>query len=361
MKVMGFLRRLIGGPTTGSSSIPSTTRVTSPMQPKDRLESEPFLILLSKFLQPRAADFIPEWWSKQLGMPVEDAFKVLAKEGHLREGSLVETVAHNHSGADLKKLCKGMGLKVSGTKAEQAQRLVDADERMMREKVAGKAVMACTEEARRRVEQYLASKEEERLAAMLACKSALEKKDLALAIRSAGEYDARQVKLRGGALVMSLDGTTRQEEAPGSQFDPKEMMIELRRIFSLSPNILAELSARDLQYVRIHEALSLLLPGGVPKSFQPADFAGVSKFNHDVTFRMMHFHRNHIRQINRMQEAGIKTVEIRGVGKQACPCEMCAAFDGVEFPIAKVPELPLPDCQCHMGCRCRLAPKDLGF
>lgn len=77
---------------------------------------------------------------------------------HLLEPApIVEAIEYCHTGAELKKLLKERDLKVSGRKAEQAQRLLDADPEGMRRLAAEHQIVRCTPVASDAVQAWLES------------------------------------------------------------------------------------------------------------------------------------------------------------------------------------------------------------
>lgn len=75
---------------------------------------------------------------------------------HLLEpASLAETIEFCHTGAELKKLLKERGLKVSGRKALQAQRLIEADPEAMHRFSAEHRILRCSPVASEAVQAWL--------------------------------------------------------------------------------------------------------------------------------------------------------------------------------------------------------------
>lgn len=151
--LMEWLSRRLGW-KPDSPPLSGKTRVTT--IPAEWASSPPHLAVLQRFLSPRdARTGVPDHWEPMFGTHPRNVVDGLLAIHLLEPASLLETIEFCHTGAELKKLLKERGLKASGRKAEQAQRLLDADPEGMRHFFAEHKIVCCTPAASRAVETWL--------------------------------------------------------------------------------------------------------------------------------------------------------------------------------------------------------------
>lgn len=115
------------------------------------------------------------------------------------------------------------------------------------------------------------------------------------------------------------------------------------------PEIVGKISPETADQLLVAASLEL---AGYPKAsrkFLPRKVNLDARLSTDVAVRMCVFAARHRSKIDRMQEADIRVVRIRGIGNG---CAECAALDGRKFKLSSVPELPYAKCTCEGGCRC---------
>ena len=319
--------------------------------PADWSNSDIHLMLLSRFLEPKRADSVPAYWESALGEPSQAAVNRYIKVGLLVPVPLKATVEYCNTGADLKKLLKERGLKVSGKKQELAERLVATDEVGMSKLHAEKAVIECSPEIRPRVSQYVADKEREFDDAIAETLAALRTKDFAKASHAIGAYESKQLRL-------SPPNPLTIPQPPRETATDVEA---LRAIFASRPKILSELPESDWEPLHVVVALSHLLHGRVSPKWLPAGFVGVSKFDTATTVRMMQFHMHHLYNIKRMRAIGITQGSILCAAPNAGSCDACMKIADELRNLDSLPELPYEKCTCALGCRCVIVAKIPGF
>lgn len=321
--------------------------IDQPIQaPVDWSNSEINLILLSRFLEPRRADSVPTYWESALGKPPQVAVKRFIENRFLLPASLHATIEFCNTVADLKKLLKERGLKISGKKQELVERLVVADEIGMSKLHATKTVIECSPEIRPRVLQYVANKEREFDDAIAEALVALRTNDFEKASRTIGAYESKQ-------LHLSPPNPLAIPEPPRETTADVETLEE---IFTLRPKILSELAESEWEPLHVVVALSHLLHGRLSLEWLPAGFVGVSKFDVATTVRMMQFHIIYLRNLKEMRALGITQGSILCGAPNAGSCDACMKIADKIGNLDSLPELPYEKCTCYLGCRCSLRP-----
>lgn len=265
-----------------------------------------------------------------------------------------------HSGtiADLKKLLKERGLKVSGKKQELADRLVVADEvGMSKLHAAKKMAIECSPEIRPRILQYAADKEREFEGAISEALVALRNMDFEKASRTIGAYESKQIHLptRGLRIDVGTGTPTEFYSRPAPARETAADVAVLKEIFSLRPKILSELAESEWKPLLIVVALSDLLSGRLSLEWIPAGFVGVSKFDTAVTVQMMQSHLRYIREFKKLHALGMRA-SIQCSAPNAGSCDACMQIADKIGNLDNLPELPYEKCTCSEGCRCWIQP-----
>lgn len=139
---MAWLTKWLGRKPDGFSQ-PSSSRATA--IPADWATSPPHLALLQRFLSMRdTRTGVPDHWAPMFGTHPRNVVEGFLALRLLEPTSLAETIEFCHTGAELKKLLKERNLKVNGKKAEQVQRLLNADPEAMRQLAAEHQIVRCT-------------------------------------------------------------------------------------------------------------------------------------------------------------------------------------------------------------------------
>lgn len=343
---MGLFNRLFGTKPDAS------THDVQPLQkrrsePTDWRSSEIHLMLLSKFIEARLTDRLRGDWATALGEPLDKTIRQLIKDGLLVEASLFATVEFCNTVPDLKNLLKERGLKVSGKKQELAERLIEADEEGMAKLHAAKTVVRCSPNVLPRLTEYAAEKKREYDQMVTDALSTLRRKDFAAASRLIGVYESKQVELHT-ENPLALKAPPRSTETD---------VDALKKIFSLRPNILKDLSPDDWSALHVAYSLSHLLHGRFSDEWLPDGFVGVSKFQTGVTHRMFDAHFRHVQTLDRIRSLGIKQGKILCTSANQGTCDECMKLNGKEFSLADVPQLPYERCTCQRGCGCIFQPE----
>uniref|UniRef100_UPI003F498A99 SAP domain-containing protein n=1 Tax=Cupriavidus yeoncheonensis TaxID=1462994 RepID=UPI003F498A99 len=357
LAIMGLLRRLFGRKeaapvaVTPPSPTPSIAPPPAPSSSKpptardvDWRSSEIHLLLLSRFLDARPPDRVPEYFAQALGESPAATVQWLLDRGLLVPASLPATVAFWNSVADLKALLKERGLKVGGKKQELVKRLLDADETGMRKRHQTERIVECSLEARERVTQYLADKKREDNKMISAALAAIRAGDFAAASQLVSAHEAKQLTFEV-ENPLALPSPPRETEADVNA---------IQKIFTLRPKILSQMSERDWSALHVAQALSHLLHGRFSEEWLPPDFVGVTKFPADVARRMLYFHFLHVERVEKYRAAGVTEGKVLCGAPNQGTCPECMELDGKTFTLDKAPELPYERCTCELGCRCCL-------
>ena len=147
------------------------------------------LMLLNRYSNPRANEPLPPgYWSDQwrsaLGETHEDAIRRFIDTGLLVPCPLSQRLAWKLPYTELKQLLRDRKLKISGRKAEMAERLCESDPEGMEKVLAGLSLLQCSELGRTLASAFLARKSEMQNAAL----EALRKKNLDLAVSVVSEF-----------------------------------------------------------------------------------------------------------------------------------------------------------------------------
>ena len=327
--------------------LPRTTAI-----PADWASRPTYLAVLQRFLSLRdARTGVPEYWEPMFGTHPRHVVEALLQLHLLEPASLAETVESCHTGADLKKLLAARGLKVSGRKAEQAQRLIEADPEGMRSFAAEHQVVRCSpgRESRpssRRLDcqaQALETATDELIAA-------LRNRQFKTAIQIADAW-------RNQRFEPSVHPAQEAMTIPSQLRTLEERTREVAAMFTLRPKILRGLSPDEWEGLHLNYAVWQLLGQSADEKCMPG-FMGLGEMDAATVMRMMGFYASHQRELEQWKPLGVKTARI------ACchsgSCDACEALDEKRYALSKLPELPYEHCTCALGCRCLYFP-DLGL
>jgi len=347
---MGWLNRLLGHRAVASPpeklSPPSTATI-----PADWASQPSYLAVLQRFLSLRdARTGVPEYWEPMFGTPPRHLVERLLQLHLLEPASLAETIEYCHTGVELKKLLKDRGLKVSGRKAEQAQRLLDADPEGMRRFAAEHPIVGCSSEARQAVESWLYRQAQALETATDELITALRNRQFKIAIQIADAWRAQQFRppIHPDQEAMTIPSQPRNLD---------DRVREVAGMFTLRPKILKRLDADQWEGLHLNYAVWQLLGRSVDERCMPG-FTGLGEMDGATVLRMLGFYANHQREIAQWGPLGVKTVRITCCHSGSC--DACEALDEKRYPLSKLPELPYEHCTCALGCRCLYFP-DLGF
>jgi hypothetical protein len=307
------------------------------------------LILLSRFLKGRSANDVPAHWDGLLGESSLAVVKRYIKYGELVPMSLVDTIEHCSKVPDLKSLLKARGLKMTGRKRELAERLMEADRAGVSALYGGQKIFECSPDIRVRVERYRADKEREYVKLLTDATTALRCRDFAKASQLIGTYESKQLRVD-----------------PPNPFalpaDPREIGVDvtaLKQIFTLRPKLLRALPEAEWDELHIVAGLNYLLGGRVSGDGLSDNFVGVPTLDRHTVVRMMQFHIQYLRDLERFRSAGFRQAKI--LCCNADSCEPCMTLAGKRFRLDRLPELPYEKCTSDLGCRCCLTAVIPGF
>lgn len=319
--------------------------------PADWASRPSYLALLQRFLSLRdARTGVPEYWEPMFGTHPQKVVEGMLQLNMLEPASLAETIEYCHTGAELKKLLAARGLKVSGRKAEQSQRLLDADPEGMRRLVADRQIVRCTPATRGIVQSWIDRQAQILETATDELITALRNRKFNAAIQIADAWRVQRFEppVHPAQEAMTIPSQPRTLEARTR---------EVAAMFTLRPKILRGLSSDQWEGLHVNYAVWQLLGQSADEKCMPG-FTGLGEMDAATVMRMMGFYASHQRELEQWNPLGVKTARI------ACchsgSCDACEALDEKRYALSKLPELPYEDCTCALGCRCLYFP-DLGF
>ena len=335
---MGWFDRWLGRkPPSSSQELISEAQLV----PANWASSQPHLALLQRFLSARdAEDGAPDYWEPIFGMHPQRVIDGMVALGLLEPVPLLEKIEICHTGAELKKILSLRGLKVSGKKAVQARRLVEADPEGMDKMFVHRKVMRCTPAVSQVISKWVAEQVKSSDTATDDLIAALRRRDFKTAIRIADAYRKNKFEppVHPGVAAMTI------KPAPRSI---KEREADLATVFTLRPKILNGLQSEQWEGVYLNYAVWQLLGRVATEKCMPG-FTGIGAMDPVTVTRMLSFYVYRQRDLARWRELGIKRGTIIGIGG----CEACLALNKKTYSLDRLPELPYRDCTCALGCRC---------
>ena len=322
-------------------SLSQESKSEAQLVPANWASSQPHLALLQRFLSARdAEDGAPDYWEPMFGMRPRRVIDGMVALGLLEPVPLLEKIEICHTGAELKKILSSRGLKVSGKKAEQARRLVEADPEGMEKLLVHRKVVRCAPAVSEVVSTWVAEQEKSSETATDGVIAALRNRDFKTAIRIAHAYTESKYQPPNHPAqdAMTIKPAPRSAE---------ERETDLAMVFTLRPKILNGLQREQWEGIYLNYAVWQLLGSTAPEKCTPG-FTGVGVMNSATATRMLSFYVKHLSDLARMRESGIKKAKIIGIGG----CEACFALKDQTFRLDELPELPYKDCTCELGCRC---------
>jgi len=298
-------------------------------RPVDWRTNEAHLYLLKYFLLPQDLRHVKQYnyLESELHELPHSAVQRFISEGVLVTASLPRKLLAAFTAAEIKSLLRQRGLRVSGTKEQCINRLVEADPKGIESMVSNLEIYECSEEAHEFATSYLSEKTAQRQAAEQRVTEQLRERDFQGAAITVASFEAKQVSPRGLNLNWSNPDTNR------------DVMI-LEVIFNCHPRILKNIEETELEPLRL-EAAQAHLWGTNTES---------------VSARMVMFHSSHVVEMatwRKDKHLNIKKFRISSSG-DSCPA--CKKMAMKTYSLDNVPELPYEHCTHEMGCRCLVSP-----
>lgn len=330
---------------TPPSLRPSTTitLLQQSIVPADWTNSQPHLAMLQRFVSMRDGEIgVPEHWQPMFGVTPRKVVEALVKGKILEEITLVEKIQFCHTGADLRKLLAARGLKVSGKKAEQAQRLLDADAEGMLQLCGKRKVLTCSSEAKQAVAAWVRERNDALVEAADKVIAALLQRRFKDALELADAYRKTrfEVPVQPGQDAITIKTPQRSVE---------ERIADLARIFTLRPKILKDLPSDDWEGLYLNHCLWKLIGTEFLEKCMPG-FTGLGVMDEATVARMLSFYSGHSQNRENWRVLGIKKASVSCCNSGSC--DPCLALDGKTYQLSKLPELPYERCICALGCRC---------
>lgn len=266
-----------------------------------------------------------EHWQSDLG-----AHPKAVIEGFLQSG-LLEKTAPNvrellslEASKTLKELANARELPASGTKADLAKRLVEADPEGMVSLFKGKTFVRCSPEGRKLVDDFRKAEAEWEKNATAECLAALRQHDFEKASRASsrsGNADHRDCRV-------------------------------LQLIFSAHLARHANLDEKQISNIRVAAAMMQLWGTNNATPYLEEGLS-VMDFDWNVESRMLLFRALGTVRLEEIKELGIGRVQVLASGTSE-DCPVCAADNNKVYDIGAAPILPHDGCACEGGCPCTL-------
>ena len=284
-------------------------------------------VLLRYFLHPAISEITHDnrqgsRWESALGESCRSAIQDLIQDGllipYLLKPDDCRGIESIFGLADLKRMAKERGLKVSGRKEDLAKRLLAADFSGIAGLIAGLGLVVCSS------------------AGLLA----------------AGLYDQRrQEMLRTVESALRAGGFDEAIQAKGSfekevgfprwEFESEPDLEDLRRLATARPTALSSRSPTELQELRVAAGLAML--GLDPNSSVSVE----DKRDIGTLLSFASVQRN----LEFWRRSGVVT-GARILGSSDGPCSECKKLHDIVWSLDQVPEIPNPKCTSSLGCRC---------
>lgn len=310
------------------------------LQIKLKTHPEAKNLLLTKFLWPNTLEHYKNDsnWEAVLGEKPENTINNFLHEGLIIEGKLFDQINGNLTIFDLKNRLRNENLKLTGTKPELINRLLDKNSDLLAKEFAEMKMLICSRKGANLANQFKKELKDRLIMLEIDVLDLLKCKEFIYAIQRICDYEINQVFPRG------LNYETWHE---GHIQHYQESLIE---IFIVKPKILKNIENSELEILRPYAGMILLFgKNRGSRVWLPRNFVLKSKMNVDSAARMLIFYSNHKSQLRNFQNAGFSRVQILTCGDS---CKECQKLDKKIFQIDGVIELPFENCTHKYGCRC---------
>lgn len=302
----------------------------------DWRRSPAHLDLLSKFIKPRDPVPVLNWQflKETIKEPTNDAIDRFVRDGALVRCTLEETLQCIFTAAQLKKMLKDRGLKVSGSKDELVERLLEADRTGMEQVVSRLTILKCSPDALAVIEVYEREKQAAQDRAKQASYMALLRSDVKEAFKIYLSFVRKY-------LSPELDSNSYEIE-------------QLQAILKSRPQILNHLSPSALKNLQAAVCMGSLWHGESAVDWLPQGFSA-QPLGEQVAANYLLRHAELQRELSQFGDY-TKKVRIVFDANDIDSCNLCLSLSGKEFEKNTLPDLPFPHCTSERGCQCRLEP-----
>lgn len=298
----------------------------------DWKESPAHLGLLSSFLKPRDIDQVVGWQylRETLGESSQDAIERFIREGMLIPGELEECMDRYYTVADLKRMLKALGLKMSGTKPELIERLVTADRQYVDNAFDRSRLLKCSPDGAELVERLFRERQRDA--------------DLA----KAQTYEAL---LRGEVKTAYKAHLSYARKYLGQDYLSRPYLVnELEFVLSCKPKVLGDITEDSLQALRAAVCLVQIWHDEHVVNWL-ADSLETPLQSPQVAARYLARHAEIYHRIASANEYAKKFQMVFEPG-DVDSCQLCMALKSSVFEKDQLPELPVVGCQSETGCMC---------
>jgi len=297
--------------------------------------------LLTKFLTPTDIEYwfnqdYLSYWNSILPREIKEELKFFIENQILiEEKSLVYKLEYK-SDAEMKKICKENGLKVSGSKNEKAIRIAENIPEIAEKIIPKKILYKCNSPVIELINSYknkIANEQKE-----------LEEKFIDLCFKNEYQNAINAFCEWNKKLVFPHDAET---------FYLNKMLFELKIIMENIPKILDKIPENVLKDARAKAIISIIFNNkpNISNLYQ-------TNFKYNLA-SCVYLLMNYARNCYEVYEARIRQKENPNWHlkfKVSCSCENacyeCCIHNDKEFSLDNPPEIPNPNCKNENGCRC---------
>ncbi|KPA23378.1 hypothetical protein shim_03110 [Shimia sp. SK013] len=278
-------------------------------------------------------------WEDKLGAPVFDVIAALTDAELLREATLSEKLEASFKLSELKEMASSQGVKASGKKADIAERIASSSRTGFCDELGGRNILICTDRAQDAVSEHKAAKKLDLERAQLRTLELLRARNFSEACNIVCRYEEAQFYQRGiGVNWKSAD---------------QRLFKEITIIFKANPGFHKSRYGGVSQASRELAAMFSLWGTERFGRVISDELLDNNDKNRVLAARMLLFFARNKLQVDQAKRLsqGYR-FEVLKVKDRNSTCLACRSDDGHLYDLDNVPELPHPDCNCEVGCRC---------
>lgn len=277
-------------------------------------------------------------WENYLGENPKDVIELAIKSKWLRRATPEESLAAMYSFAQLRMIAKEHQCKVSGKKYEIAKRIYEKNPTVSGLISNNCAIFICTSEGKKRVLAYKSKTKKEYNLRRIETARMIAKGDFSKA------YDIVRNHRVDSPYPFGLGITP---EDLNSELD----IARVATIMSSWPDYLKNIAEDQRKTVAVAAATAAIwgVRDGIWLDTSINDEKlGIKK---DIAIQMLKSHAKYLKEIADAKEIFGKSCELVVTNySQGDICNACSAVRGKRFELNQVPEIPLPECTCSIGC-----------
>ena len=296
-------------------------------------QSPAHIDLLSKFERGRDLSQILDWkyLSDSLGESTKKAIDRFVEQEALIPCTLGEALEIEFKAGELKKICRDHDLKVSGTKVELVERILEHLPDEADGFVSGRKLLKCSPDAIVFLEDY---------------HSLMEQADTEAKKKVFEHLSAGNVKAAYRAFLKNR----RMYHDPSASANDYEAE-EIAGILQNHPDSLSGLAPQEMKNLQCAFALRRLW-----YSENPDNWIDQEQFSGGISIEraIAHMERGIDIRGHRYDEGLDNKYKVVFSPYDIDSCELCKALDGKEYQQSDLPNFPLKGCTSEAGCQCTL-------